>query len=250
MVCSFSVWVQKEKKTKTRKKGKKMKKTVLLALGVVLVSSTAFALSITGSKHDLSTTTAPTGGITSGTIKLCEVCHAPHNAAQNIPLWNRTNPAGASITTYHTSSTLSTATKNTAVLPTGSISLHCMSCHASSNGTAANVSVMKTSSLNADVLAATWTGTITNGGFSTDLSNDHPVGIDYVAAYNGRVSQGGTALQPLATATGSGAVFFTNGTLTNQMECASCHKVHDRAIDPFLRVTNAGSALCKACHTN
>ena len=124
-----------------------------------------------------------------------------------------------------------------------------MSCHAAAPG-AANGSVMKTNSLNADVLGGTWTGTITNGGLGTNLTNDHPVGFNYADSYAGRTANGGTALQTQAIATGSGAVFFTNGTLVNQMECASCHKVHDNAIDPFLRVTNAGSALCKACHTN
>jgi len=226
-----------------------MKKTLIMVLGTVLISSTAFALSITGSKHDLSTTTGIATGVLSGTTKLCEVCHAPHNAASPIPLWNRTNPAGASITVYHTSSTLSSETQSIAALPTGSISLHCLSCHAAAPG-AANTSLMKTNSLNAAVAGATWTGTISNGGLGTNLADDHPIGMNYSNAITTRVADGGTALQPIATARTGGAVFFTNGALVDQMECASCHKVHDNAIAPFLRVTNAGSALCKACHQN
>ncbi len=227
-----------------------MKKTLILALGVVLVSSSAFALSITGSKHDLSTTTGIPGGVLTGTTKLCEVCHAPHNAVVPIPLWNRTNPAAGSITVYNTSATLSNETKGIATLPVGSISLQCLSCHAAANGDGANVSIMKTNTLNAAVLASTWTGTVSNGGLGTDLTNDHPIGMNYATAETTRVANGGTALVALATAKTNGAVFFTNGALLNQMECASCHKVHDNAFPPFLRVNNAGSALCKACHTN
>jgi len=226
-----------------------MKKTLIMALGVVLVSSSAFALSISGSKHDLSTSTGPTGAVLSGTTKLCEVCHAPHNAFVAIPLWNRTNPAAGSIALYRTSATLSNETKGIATLPVGSISLQCLSCHAAAPG-AANTSIMKTNTRNAAVLASTWTGTITNGGLGTDLSDDHPIGMNYATAETTRVANGGTALVALATAKTNGAVFFTNGALLNQMECASCHKVHDNAFAPFLRVNNAGSNLCKACHTN
>lgn len=225
-----------------------MKKTLVMIIGTVLVSGTAFA-GITGTKHDLSTTTGPSGAVLSGSTKLCEVCHAPHNPAVAIPLWNRTNPAAASITVYNTSATLSSHTKGIATLAANSISLACMSCHAASPG-AANTSIMKSYSLNSAVASSTWTGTIGNGGLGVDLSNDHPIGMNYATALAGRVANGGTTLQPLATAVGSGAVFFTNGALVNQMECASCHKVHDNTNAPFLRTTNAGSALCKACHTN
>lgn len=225
-----------------------MKKTLAIILGTVLMSGTAFA-GISGTKHDLSTTTGPSGAVLSGTTKLCEVCHAPHNAAVAVPLWNRTNPAAASITVYNTSATLSSHTKGIATLAAGSISLQCMSCHAAAPG-AADSSIMKSYTLNTAIASSTWTGTISNGGLGTDLSNDHPIGMNYATAYSGRTANGGTALQTQAVAVGSGAVFFTNGTLVNQMECASCHKVHDNTNAPFLRVTNAGSALCKACHTN
>lgn len=227
---------------------KKMKKTVFMVMGAVLMSGTAFA-GITGTKHDLSTTTGISGAVLSGTAKLCEVCHAPHNAAVAVPLWNRTNPAAASITVYNTSATLSSHTKGIATLAAGSISLQCMSCHAAAPGLA-NTSIMKSYTLNTAIAASTWTGTISNGGLGTNLADDHPIGMNYATALAGRVANGGTALQPLATAIGSGAVFFTNGALLNQMECASCHKVHDNTNVPFLRTTNAGSALCKACHTN
>jgi predicted CXXCH cytochrome family protein len=35
---------------------------------------------------------------------------------------------------------------------------------------------------------------------------------------------------------------------TNTLECGSCHNVHDNTAAPFLRKSNAASALCKTCH--
>jgi predicted CXXCH cytochrome family protein len=33
-----------------------------------------------------------------------------------------------------------------------------------------------------------------------------------------------------------------------QVECSSCHNVHDNAYGNFLAMSNDGSALCLACH--
>ncbi|MEI6393162.1 MAG: cytochrome c3 family protein [Verrucomicrobiota bacterium] len=32
------------------------------------------------------------------------------------------------------------------------------------------------------------------------------------------------------------------------MECASCHATHDNTYTKFMRVSNAGSAMCLRCH--
>ena len=106
----------------------------------------------------------------------------------------------------------------------------------------------------------------------SDLSNDHPVGIaygggsadyatdgalttddpDFVAGANYQVS--GTNYW-IDTSTGTAGtrdktdmILFMSGT-NAQVECASCHDVHDNTNVPFLRMTNTGSALCLACHT-
>ena len=34
----------------------------------------------------------------------------------------------------------------------------------------------------------------------------------------------------------------------DQVECASCHDVHDDTNEPFLIESNAGSAICVDCH--
>jgi predicted CXXCH cytochrome family protein len=73
----------------------------------------------------------------------------------------------------------------------------------------------------------------------SDLSNDHPVSVTY-----------DTTKDPAFVTPVSGAVnglpLFGAG--KNQVECASCHNVHDNTNAPFLRTTNGGSALCLRCH--
>lgn len=223
---------------------------MILMLGLVLVSSSAFALSIRNSKHDLSSSGGQTIRTTSSE-KLCEHCHAPHNASPKVPLWNRLDPSAASFKFYTSSVTLSAAAKG-AALSTGSISLQCLSCHAAGAGALAQVEAfVRDNAKDAVLKAATYVGTFdVNTGLGTDLTNDHPIGFSYSAAVTGRTT--GTPLQSLATATNATnqMVFFNYGGKTDQMECSSCHKVHDNANAPFLRIANTGSALCRACHQN
>lgn len=119
----------------------------------------------------------------------------------------------------------------------------------------------------------------------TDLSNDHPVGIPYGG---GEVTAGDYADSNLTTLdpdfnagtdyyvvngnywidTDSSAdtngfakngdrnktdmILFYDGTTAN-VECATCHDVHNNSNVPFLRMANnstgAPSGLCLACHT-
>lgn len=75
--------------------------------------------------------------------------------------------------------------------------------------------------------------------FGTDLSNDHPIAVTY-----------NTALDPAFNAilNGKVGVLPLYGAGKNQVECGTCHNVHNNTIDPFLRATNTGSALCLTCH--
>lgn len=240
-----------------------MKKMLLVlgVLGAVLVSGSAFAAQqIVNSKHNLSNTNpgyVSGASVASSSNKLCEHCHAPHNALVAVPLWNRINPSGFKL--YTASSTLSDAAKS-ATLISGSISLQCLSCHASVKGQAASAaapySLLASNSNLTDLkVAGIYTGTWQDGGFSTNLTDDHPIGFNYATAETTRVANGGTVLVDMATAVTNGAKFFNSAAGQNQMECSSCHKVHDKGdaaagTYPFLRKANVGSALCRACHTN
>jgi hypothetical protein len=100
----------------------------------------------------------------------------------------------------------------------------------------------------------------------TDLRNDHPVGITYPATGPGIDFNAPTATR------GNIRFFDTNGNgrpdknelrLYNsgdgfEVECASCHDPHGVGPGPggsgspfnrtFLRISNAGSAVCLTCH--
>jgi predicted CXXCH cytochrome family protein len=121
---------------------------------------------------------------------------------------------------------------------------------------------------------------ITNIG--KDLKNDHPVGIqyggggiklstptaattdkDFVAPKNADIN--GTKVWWVDTGTSdnqrqkSDMLLYTRAAGTGSgyagqtepepfVECASCHDPHISNGTPFLRVSNAGSAVCLACH--
>lgn len=214
-----------------------MKRTVLLTAALVVLATSASALTIKNSKHDLSLNSGASWNSTN-TNEICVFCHTPHNPAQNVPLWNRTNPAAGSFTLYKTSATLTTAAK-TSAFAADSISLFCMSCHDGVTGLGA---MTNTSPVGDDSLKTTPLTGPANIGI--DLQNDHPVGFSYDAAQ----SDDSTGLFVKATANAAlgGNAFFGAG--ANMIECASCHKVHDNANAPFLRTTNKDSALCLACH--
>lgn len=120
----------------------------------------------------------------------------------------------------------------------------------------------------------TSTGHLTGApALAQDLSNDHPIGIRYCGG-GPTVAAPGTAcvdadfVAPSTGVSGSQTVFWVDtGTAGRQktdmqlyvrgfaaggtgpaVECASCHDVHSsNAL--FLRVSNANSAVCLACHT-
>ena len=120
------------------------------------------------------------------------------------------------------------------------------------------------------------TGNIANIG--TDLRNDHPIGIQYCgggpnatslqAACKDTDFKGpGNGLQTAeinaqrvwwvdsGTTAGSrdknDMILFTrafSGGNGPSVECATCHDPHQETNATFLRVSNAGSAVCLACH--
>jgi predicted CXXCH cytochrome family protein len=272
-----------------------MKRILLAGAVVVMTASVAFAVSgmgknehtIQNSKHNI-----PTGnfkGAPTGYQQICIYCHTPHNPRLNVPLWNRNAQTGNALNfTFYNSPSLSTYSKkltNVVVNPQ-TVSGMCLSCHdgktalgnirnaADTGITAASVGTISLNTTDASIVDG---GTInaagdrTNGGNSsgvrgiigTDLSNDHPVGINYDNAYNSvDVDQGtGTEqgnnivyrlVQKDTVAKTLGNFLFSSAGLTGeaatQLECASCHKVHDPFNPPFLRVTNNMSHLCLACH--
>jgi predicted CXXCH cytochrome family protein len=213
-----------------------MKKALFLVVAMLLVAGIAYGATIVGSKHDMTTRSIP--GMTENQV--CIFCHTPHNASttNNTPLWNHTTSTATY--TMYTSTTLDGTTSGTIA----GVSRACLSCH---DGTVAVNSLANVLvdglSLGTATLIQNLPGVNAASFLGTDLSNDHPISISYNtvdtalnAPTGNYVVSGGNRL-PL---------FSGTGVLT--VECASCHAVHDPANSPFLRMSNASSALCRVCH--
>lgn len=223
----------------------------------------------------------------SGTAAVCVFCHTPHGGSTSaaVPLWNRNLADPATYTTY---ATLNSATLEGAEAPVGSVSIACLSCH---DGTQAMDTVLNEPGSgvdNATFSAGVWTGTNQTAGqlnaglvtnLTQDLSNDHPIGIQYggggitAATPAGATNDpdftapettdlNGTTVwwvdsetTPNGTREKSDMLLYTrsvagidSGALQPFVECASCHDPH--TTNPtFLRTSNDGSAVCLACHS-
>jgi len=161
---------------------------IILACGMAffLISNFAFA-SISTTKHNLGSTNSLSGNPNkfSGTTEICVFCHTPHGANKNTtrpaPLWNRSFSATSAYTTYDS---LGTTTFDATAAPTGSVSIACLSCH---DGTQSMNIMINTPGSGSPTLSGTWSGTNQvngqiNGAFTrigVDLTNDHPVSIQY-----------------------------------------------------------------------
>lgn len=217
----------------------------LLVLAPVALSAQS---PLVGSGHDLTTKF-------NGTTQVCVFCHTPHNAVGSAsgPLWNHTGSPAATSYTVYASATMSQTMPGTPATM-GSQTLACLGCHdgtvstgavANVNGTATftGVGLNPALTVKAGATNVSATGVLTGVNLvGTDLSNDHPVSINYVTT--------GTGYKALPV---SG--IFANGVkvFSSKVECASCHDVHvpgtaAAGTAPFLRTSNAASALCTTCH--
>lgn len=205
-----------------------MKKTKLfLTLGLVMLISSFGFSQISGSAHDFS------GETWNNTGEICIVCHTPHNADVSVPdapLWNH-DVTVATFTLYDSPSFDGSATIGQ---PSGASKL-CLSCH---DGTVAM-----------DNFDGNTGGTVFMSGsdkLGTDLSNDHPISFTYDAAL---ATTDGGLYDPSTANSGLGGTIDADMLLAGQLQCSSCHDVHNgAALGNLLRVSNAGSALCLTCH--
>ncbi len=234
---------------------------------------------IAGSPHDLS-------GLTTATDEVCVFCHTPHQAqsqsAIEAPLWNKGIPNAATFTTYDST------TIDGTILTLGSVSIACLSCHDGSQAMDVVINapgsrgVVPTVGAELDALAIGAIGTITGtaGDLGTDLTNDHPIGVQY-GGFDPGTGQidpdfaGGANLQTAningqdvwwlnttggpATRDKNDVILYTrlNGATPEPfVECGSCHDPHQGAgvgtgagtAVNFMRIANTSSDLCLTCH--
>ncbi len=230
-----------------------MRSEARIGLAVVMLMAavgTASALSIKNSKHDLSKDATGVTYQATNTDQICVFCHTPHNAVQNIPLWNRTNPTASNFTLYSSSSMNNKPVKNG--FTADSISLFCMSCHDGATGLGSAVH----NDPNGIAITMDASGSVISGdaNLTTDLQDDHPVNFLVTAAdisADGNLGSLDTATNPPTMKTADvskGLPLFKSGRGDTTLECGSCHAVHDNTNAPFLRTTMAGSKLCLGCH--
>lgn len=227
-----------------KKGGETMKKALLLTAVALLFAGTAMASQIKNSKHNLGSTGTATQYRATDMSEICIFCHAPHNPAKNIPLWNRLDPDQTTFTFYN-STTINMAAGAAGAFSTNSISKFCISCHDGTSGLWANVSNKfgKTATmLNGNTNMKNSYAAI---GKSGNLANDHPVNIQYDPSQDADFNN-------VATATGKGVKFLydasVGGGTQALVECTSCHDPHKTTYGKFLRRTNDSSSLCLACH--
>ena len=229
---------------------------IIMVVAIALLGAGAALAGISATKHNLSSTGTGTVKASAGqqNDEICVYCHTPHFANTGFtgaPLWNKATPSG-SYTMYGT--TIAGTTPD--ATPNG-VTKACLSCH---DGVNAINSLVNQAGAGGVVAAGTnvafgatplgtallMTGTSTNIGQT--LADDHPVSITYTA--------GKASLK--ATTTAFGTATLAELLRSGKVECSSCHDPHAASGDMtgqgttagalFLRLANAGSALCLSCH--
>lgn len=263
--------------------------TAVLLVGALGVAQQA-AAGIATTKHNLGTGgAAGNNKVTAGTDEICVFCHTPHAADTTapVPLWNKRLATGSTYTTY---ATLNSSTINGQILSVGSISLACLSCHDGAQAMDNIINAPGSGGYNATgggALGLGWTwaaglradadGKMINTAatlsmLGPDLSNDHPIGIQYCGGGQTSGAPTGACADPDFIAPSNATInsnvvwwvdtgtagrqktdmalysrTFTAGTGPS-VECGSCHDPHSSTNNTFLRVSNAGSGVCLSCH--
>lgn len=206
-----------------------MKRLTILTLLIMVTSMTLFG-QISGSMHDFTAEITNSGG------DLCVFCHTPHSVTKAV-LWNKT----ASVASY----TFNEGTNDydPATSAVGEGSEKCLVCH---DGTVAigtmdngpGATFTPTYAASGGVNA---TGFIASGSnfIDTDLSDDHPLGMNYATA------QGTAGAGELHSASAAATSLGFASDLTT-VECMTCHDPHDKTNGQFLRQPQGD--LCVACH--
>lgn len=262
-----------------------------LAIGLAAVAQSASA-GISTTRHNMGNISASTNNRTGGTNQICVFCHTPHGSSTSVtaPLWNKWGTkTGTSYTSY---TSTNSATFQADQSGPGSVSLACLTCHdgtqamdnmlngpgpgdfrtdgggvSGMTGAAWNWSAGSNSTgVTTEGLMLGPTGT-RNALLGTDLSNDHPVGMNYCASTGPTVTTITTAScndTDFNTVTNSGNRYwvdtgtagyqktdfplYSTGSVLVKVECATCHDPHDATNGTFLRKANTGSAVCLTCH--
>jgi len=211
-------------------------KGVIRCLPVVLVlmlAATAFgqiipgdpgtypSVSVVQSPHNLNNFP----GVSLPGNQVCLPCHTPHNALlageENV-LWNHA-ATGETFTMY----------SSTAGQPEGTSKM-CLGCHD-------GVTAVDNYGGNGG------TGIVITGAaaLGSNLSDDHPIGIEYPTGSPAEYNDPGTFAPGINGGPGVRLVAINS---VDRVECSSCHEPHNNGLDNFLRVPIQESYICLQCH--
>ena len=157
--------------------------------------------------------------------QVCLPCHTPHNALlageENV-LWNHAE-TGETFTMY----------SSTAGQPEGTSKM-CLGCHD-------GVTAVDNYGGNGG------TGLVIPGAaaLGNDLSDDHPIGVEYPTASPSEYNDPGTFAPGINGGPGVRLVAVNS---VDRVECSSCHEPHNNGLDNFLRAPIQESYLCLQCH--
>jgi predicted CXXCH cytochrome family protein len=176
--------------------------------------------------------------------EVCVYCHTPHGGQVTAPLWNRQFTT-STFTMYNDATGGSSSLDMTfSAQPTG-VSLACLSCHDGTIGI--DVVINEPNNSVATATGRTLADIYTTGAdtikiLGTDLRNDHPISMILDPSAD-------VQFNTLASIRGAGLKLFYDDGLSSSdvVQCATCHNPHSKN-DMFLRIDNAGSALCLTCH--
>jgi hypothetical protein len=253
-----------------------MKNINLLTLTVVAGSLLAFTAraGILGSPHDFSGQTWNTAANNPGDpATVCGVCHVPHHADSSVvPLWGHATTASAF--KMYNQANVPVSSMQAAVQPQpNGPSLACLSCH---DGTVAINTYGGSPQYGGTLTTVGGTAYfVTNGAnLGTDLTHSHPISFAYTAALVGTgphqdqwlnnpdsvnvLTPDSGAFNPGNSLTIAG--FLLNGNPNHNVECTTCHDVHNDVGTPYSTSSNphlvkingtqagVGSLLCRSCH--
>ena len=210
-----------------------MRSRIVVTIAAILAvwsSQQTGTAAISGSAHDFS-------GKGWGSTELCIFCHTPHFAQTSItqaPLWNHSNTVVAAYTLYSSPSLAAALSQ-----PNGQSKI-CLSCH---DGTVAVDSFAVAGVMRSGVVTIGSTNRI---GGASSLATDHPISFTYDLGLTTN-SLSGLAVPSSAAWVDAG---HTVPLFAGKLECGSCHEPHNNSFGKFLRISNAGSALCIKCHAS
>lgn len=252
-----------------------------MVVGMGLGSGRALA-QVHLTKHNLSSTPIAPNARPASMTELCVFCHTPFgaDALAAPPLWNRSQ-VGASL--YPTYNSLGTSRQDGATAPIGSVSIACLSCH--DGAQALNLMINMPGTIRGGTLPVAGAASqgdhpvgVQYAGGPSVLGGGPPVAPNVYSHtamkdedFNDVQSAllNGQTVWWVDTASGTGGAreksdiqlytrvltpppeFNAREPLERAepfVECASCHDPHSAVNGTFLRISNAGGAVCLACH--